>query len=80
MCEVSIYEAKTQLSKYIQMIQDGEEDKIVILKNGKRVACIVKEEPETEKRLGAGKAYCQFDSFVLKDDAYEIEDLFGYNE
>ena len=38
---VNIYEAKTNLSKYIEMVLSGKEEDIVIAKNGKPVARIV---------------------------------------
>ena len=50
------------------------------LENDKRVAPKEEEQPKEKKRLGAGMKYCQFDSFVLKDEADDIEGLFGYSE
>ncbi|MDO4940057.1 MAG: type II toxin-antitoxin system Phd/YefM family antitoxin [Lachnospiraceae bacterium] len=51
----SIFEAKTNLSKYISSILSKKEPYIVIVKNGKPVARLVPYEPETGNRIGAGK-------------------------
>ena len=40
MCEVNIYEAKTNLSKYIEKLERGEEEEIVICRFNKPVATI----------------------------------------
>ena len=77
MCEISIYEAKTQLSKYISMLSSGEEEEILILKNGKPVAKLISSEQE-EHRLGAGIAISGTKPFALKDPDYKVEELFGY--
>lgn len=75
----SIYEAKTQLSKYISMIENGQEKEVLILKNGKQVARIVKaEDKKATKRLGAGLLLSEFKPFVLKDDDDNLGGEFGY--
>ena len=78
MCTVSIYEAKTQLSKYVALIESGQEKEITILKNGKKVAKIISFEEKECRRLGAGKALSEPKPFVLKDDHDDIGGLFGY--
>ena len=77
MCEISIYEAKTQLSKYVSMLESGEESEIIILKNGERVAKIVKENKITQ-RIGAGLLVTDYKPFVVKDPSDNWEELFGY--
>lgn len=77
MCEISIYEAKTQLSKYVSMLESGEESEIIILKNGERVAKIVKENKITQ-RIGAGLLVTDYKPFVVKDPSDNLEELFGY--
>ena len=52
MTAVSMFEAKTNLSKYVASVVAGEEPYIVILKNGLPVARIVPYEEETSHRLG----------------------------
>ena len=75
----SIYEAKTQLSKYVSMIEDGSEEEIVILKNGKKVAKIVLYEEKNEtRRLGAGLLFSEAKPFVLKQEGEDFGGLFGY--
>ncbi len=57
MTTVSMFEAKTNLSKYVASIMDRREPYVVILRNGKPVAKIVPFEEDTSKRIGvaAGK-------------------------
>ena len=78
MCEVSIYEAKTQFSKYVQLLEDGKEEAIIILKNGKPVAKIVKNDSAKGMRLGAGLVDGEPKAFTLKDPTDGMEALFGY--
>lgn len=51
----SIFDAKTNLSKYISSILSRQEPYVVIVKNGKPVARLVPYEAETNNRIGAGK-------------------------
>ena len=57
MTTVSMFEAKTNLSKYVSSVVDREEPYIVISRNGKPVAKIVPYAPEGAQRIGvaAGK-------------------------
>lgn len=77
MYQISIYEAKTQLSKYIALLESGEANEIIILKNGKEVAKIV---PSINKkqRLGAGLKFSESLNFKLKDEDDKLDELFGY--
>lgn len=52
---ISIYEAKTQLCKYINSIEKKESDSVVITKNGKPVAEIIPFVERKERRLGIAK-------------------------
>ena len=64
--ELSIYEAKTKFSKVIQSIIDGNEEMIVISKNGKPVAQITPIAKKNSKRIGAAKKEMEgFDIFSL---------------
>lgn len=54
MTTASIFEAKTNLSKYISAIVEKELPYVLILKNGKPVAKIVPYENESGVRIGAG--------------------------
>ncbi|MBE6141647.1 MAG: hypothetical protein E7175_02285 [Erysipelotrichaceae bacterium] len=78
MCTVSVYELKTQLSKYISMLESGKEDKIQITKNGVLVATII---PQKKKKsiigIGVGKIDCN--DYKLDGPEYDdIPVLFGY--
>ena len=57
MTTVSMFEAKTNLSKYVSSVVEKEEPFIVISRNGKPVAKIVPYEPDCSRRIGiaAGK-------------------------
>ena len=78
MCTVSVYELKTQLSKYLAMIESGKEDKIEITKNGNPIATIV---PQTKKKTIIGIGVGKTDIKDYKLDGPEFDDittLFGY--
>lgn len=51
----SIFEAKTNLSRYIAEILSKQEPYVVIVKNGKPVARLLPYETETNNRIGTGK-------------------------
>lgn len=51
----SIFDAKTNLSKYIASILSKQEPYVVIVRNGKPVARLVPYEAETGNRIGTGK-------------------------
>ncbi len=55
MAQFNMLEAKTKLSKLVEAIETGKETEIILARNGKPVARLVKlEEPvvDTSKRLG----------------------------
>lgn len=77
--QVNVHEAKTNLSKLLQAVEQGE--KVVIAKNGKPVAELSSVEPsvQTTRALGALK-----DKVMLPEnfDTYmrdEIEEMFYGN-
>ena len=55
MTSVSMFEAKTNLSKYVASVADRVEPYIIIVRNGTPVAKIVPYEEETGKRIGLAK-------------------------
>jgi len=72
--EVNIHQAKTQLSRLLKRVAEGEE--IIITKAGKPVAKLVPVASKNMRWLGSAKG-----EFVLPDDfndplPKEIEDLF----
>ena len=81
MCSVNMYEAKTNLSKYVEKLENGEEKEIVLCRYGKKVAKIVLFDNDVaKKRLGAGIGIlsgedCDFDNEEINA---EIAKEFGY--
>lgn len=56
MTQVNVLEAKSNLSKLLQMLENRQEDYIMIARNGKPVAKLVRiEKPVLAKRFGAAK-------------------------
>lgn len=79
MCKVNVYDAKTNLSKYLEMIESGKEKEIVICRYGKKIAKIVLyDDDKKTKRIGAGKGLLKNMPFSLEDVEGEIAKSFGY--
>ena len=79
MCKVNIYEAKTNLSKYVELLEKGQEEEIIITRYDKKVARItLYAEKKNVKRIGAGKDILGNKEFVLKSDEDDFAALFGY--
>ncbi|MBQ3372329.1 MAG: type II toxin-antitoxin system prevent-host-death family antitoxin [Oscillospiraceae bacterium] len=55
MMAVSMFEAKTNLSRYVSAVESKEEAYIVIMRNGKPAAKIVPFETGEERRIGIAK-------------------------
>ncbi len=75
MTTVNIYEAKTQLSKLIALVANGEE--VVIAKNGKPIADLTPHKPKKSKiKFGtmAGKLHYKDKDFVGLDP--DIQEMF----
>lgn len=69
MCIVNVYDAKTNFSKYLEMLESGKEKEIVVARYGKKIAKIVLiDAEETPMRIGAGKA------FFPKNIEYDLTD------
>jgi prevent-host-death family protein len=60
---VSLFDAKTHLSRLIDQIASGAESEIVISRNGKPVARVVPIETDTSRRIGLAKG-----EFEVPDD------------
>lgn len=78
MTSVGIFEAKTNLSKYISALINKEESSIVIVKNGKPVARLVPYETDAPMRIGIAEGkipkLCELDEF----NSIEVEsDFYG---
>ena len=79
MCKVNIYEAKTNLSKYVEMLEKNEEEEIIITRYDKKVAVLkLYKEESPKKRLGVALGVLEKKDFVLKDPNDEMDELFGY--
>ena len=80
MCTVNIYELKTNLSKFIEMLEKGEEDEIVVCRYDKKVAKITLYEMEDVLPLfGCAKGKLpEFDTTDIKKGFEDIPELFGY--
>lgn len=80
MTQVNMHEAKTNLSKFIQMLEEDEEDVIYIARNGVSVAQItLVPKVDVSKRIGIAKGQIKVsedfdDIFDSLDDT--IADLF----
>lgn len=62
--QVNVFEAKTDLSKLIRLVESGREASITVARNGKPVAKIVPyENKPTSKRIGIAKG-----KFVVPDN------------
>ena len=72
MCEVNIYEAKTNLSKYIEMLEAGVENEIIICRYGKEVARITLFNETKLKPRGI----LPDEPYVLDSEEYGIEEMF----
>ncbi|MDD2768208.1 MAG: type II toxin-antitoxin system Phd/YefM family antitoxin [Methylococcus sp.] len=65
MSTVNLLETKTHLSKLVEQLESGQEREIIIARNGKPAARLVRigDKPPTEKRLGIAKG-----AFTVPDD------------
>lgn len=75
---VSVFEAKTNLSRYIAALKDSN-DEIVILKSGRPVAKLIRFEENTGSRIGEAKGILpvmgdleEFDSLISEAE-FEAE-------
>ena len=80
MYRVNIYEAKTNLSKYIEMLETGKEKEVIIMRYGKEIAVITKyDQQKKKKRLGAAIGILEKKEFNLKDPSFdEVYKGMGY--
>ena len=77
--EISIYDAKANLSKLIQSLIDQKEEVIVISKNGKPVVQMTLISRKNNKRIGsAKKEMAGFDISLEDFNAIQIDDFEEY--
>ncbi|MCX8086009.1 MAG: type II toxin-antitoxin system prevent-host-death family antitoxin [Rhodocyclaceae bacterium] len=60
---VSLFDAKTHLSRLVEQIASGAETEIVISRNGKPVARLLPIQPDTSRRIGIARG-----EFEVPDD------------
>ena len=77
MYKINICEAKTNLSKYIKKLENGEEEEIIIYRYNKPVATISLYKKK-KSIIGCGKDIPGIDNFELKKGFEDIPELFGY--
>ena len=81
--EVNVHHAKTNLSKLIAAVEDGEE--VIIARNGKPAVKLVMVQPPVRKSRkhmlgsGIGKIWMADDAFSPETDAL-IESMFDFND
>ena len=65
MSTVNMLEAKTYLSKLVEQVESGTEQEVIIARNGKPAAKLVRigDKPAPEKRIGVAKGI-----FSVPDD------------
>lgn len=78
MTMVNMFEAKTNLSRYVASVEDGSEQFVVISRGGKPVAKIVPYVSGTERRIGLAEGSIpylpsldEFNSISCEDDFFE---------
>lgn len=75
MTSVNMFEAKTNLSKYVLAVEEKKEAYILITRNGKPVAKIVPYDDQPQTRIGLGKGILpemtsldEFNSIPVEED------------
>lgn len=79
MINASVFDAKTNLSKYIAAILNKEEPFVIIMRNGKPVARLVPYEAATGNRIGAGKNIIPMMKSLDEFNSIDVEDDFSGN-
>jgi antitoxin (DNA-binding transcriptional repressor) of toxin-antitoxin stability system len=74
MHQVNVFQAKTELSKLISALEDGTDDEIIIARNGKPVAKLLKWEAKcAASRVGVAKGKFRMpDDFDADNDLIEV--------
>lgn len=68
MSYINVHDAKTQLSRLLQSIENGEETEITIARNGRPIARLVPMPARRPVRLGLAKG-----KFIVPDD-FNVDD------
>ncbi|NLJ47187.1 MAG: type II toxin-antitoxin system Phd/YefM family antitoxin [Treponema sp.] len=76
MSQVNVFQAKTEFSKLLARIEDGSEEEIVVARNGKPVARLVRwEGPDIRNRIGIAKGLFRVPEDFDEDNSL-IRELF----
>lgn len=79
MCKVNVYEAKTNLSRYIELLESGKEKEVIITRYGKEVAVLSLINTITpKKRVGAALGILEKKDFDLKSEFNDLNKEMGY--
>jgi len=78
MVTVNMLDAKTNLSKLVETVENGTEHEIVLARNGRPAARIVPlARSDTSALIGAAKGKFSFDKDLFDAMDAEIADMFG---
>ncbi len=77
MTTVNMFEAKTNLSKYVTSVENGTEPFVVISRGGKPVAKIVPYRSETAGRIGLAEGAVPYLASLEKFNSIAYEDDFS---
>ena len=79
MVTVNMFEAKTNLSRYVASVENGTEPFIIISRNGKPAAKIVPYESGTAARIGLAEGAVPYLASLEDFNAISLEDDFSGN-
>ena len=80
MTSVSMFEAKTNLSKYVSSVASREEPYIIIVRNGKPVAKLVPFDNDTSVRIGVAKGKLPVMSSIDEFNSIDVSGDFDTEE
>ena len=81
MIKINMLEAKTNLSKYISILESKQENEIIIARNGNPIAKLTLVAVEPQRRIGVAKEYYeQLKDFNTNDFDDEILEMFGLKD
>ena len=78
MTQVNVLDAKNNLSKLLRMLEAGDEERIIIARNGSPVAQLTLVDDSSLRRVGVtnGKKLMA-DDYDLDDDDLMVAEMFG---
>ena len=76
---VSLFDAKTHLSRLVESLATGEQDEIVISRNGKAVVRVLPVQPDVSRRIGIARGQFEVPDDIDQNNA-AIALLFTHGE